>query len=97
CSSSLSSPRRAGTGQNRRHFPPRRGGSARSLLLHMIGGCAFMSAMEAKCVLPARRASLLPHPERRDECLLRDRHASIFPHLLLSLLLLLQQLALARD
>ena len=41
-------------------------------------------------------SSFLSHPQRRNERLLRDAHAPIHPHPLLPLLLLLEQLALAR-
>src|SRR5438067_1023875 len=39
----------------------------------------------------------LPHPQRRNESLLRDGHAPILAHPLLPLLLLVQQLPLPRN
>lgn len=44
-----------------------------------------------------RRSLLLTHPQRSDESFLRDRYVSVFSHSSLALLLLLQQLLLARD
>src|SRR5260221_2775220 len=44
----------------------------------------------------AEALAYVAHAEGGDERLLRDRHAAVFAHALLALLLLLEQLALAR-
>src|SRR5260221_7797529 len=44
----------------------------------------------------AEALAFVAHAEGGDERLLRDRHAAVFAHALLALLLLLEQLALAR-
>src|SRR5205085_4227301 len=53
-------------------------------------------AFRVLAALWRRPRLLLPHPQRRNERFLRYAHAAILPHPLLPLLLLLQQLALAR-